>query len=72
MIRKISLAIMIASLLIMPLLALAQEEAAEETTTETPATLAPSGTGIIRGTIVDTSPNRNPVGGVTVSSRFWR
>jgi biopolymer transport protein ExbB len=63
MIRNIGLAIIIASLLMLPILAFAQEE--EETTT--PATLAPGNTGIIRGTIVDTSPNRNPVGGVTIS-----
>jgi biopolymer transport protein ExbB len=66
MIRNISLAIIIASLLILPLLAFAQEEA-EEMITDTPAALTPGGTGVIRGTIVDTSPNRNPVGGVTVS-----
>jgi biopolymer transport protein ExbB len=62
MIKNISLAIIIASLLILPVLVFAQEE----TTSETPATLAAGGTGIIRGTIVDTSPNRNPVGGVSV------
>ena len=70
MIRNISLAIIIASLLILPILVFAQDEAPTETAepeTATEATLAPSGTGIIRGTIVDTSPNRNPVGGVTVS-----
>ena len=64
MIRNISLAIIITSLLILPILVFAQEE---ETAVEAPATLAAAGTGIIRGTIVDTTPNRNPVGGVTVS-----
>jgi biopolymer transport protein ExbB len=70
MIRNISLAIMIASLLILPIFVFAQEEETAETTetaVEAPATLTPAGTGIIRGTIVDTTPNRNPVGGVTVS-----
>jgi biopolymer transport protein ExbB len=64
MIRRISLAIIIASLLTLPIFAFAQEE--EETTVETPG-IATGRAGIIRGTIVDTSPNRNPVGGVTVS-----
>jgi biopolymer transport protein ExbB len=67
MIRKISLAIIIASLLTLPIFAFAQEEEAEETTPGTPVSTAAAGTGIIRGTVVDTSPNRNPVGGVTVS-----
>ena len=70
MIRNISLATMIASLLISSIFVFAQmEEAGEaaEEITETPATLSPAVTGIIRGTIVDTTPNRRPVGGVTVN-----
>ena len=63
MIRNISLALILASLLALPLLAFAQDEES----TATPTALAPGGTGIIRGSIVDTSPNRNPVGGVTIS-----
>jgi biopolymer transport protein ExbB len=65
MIRNVSLAIIIASLLILPILVFAQEEEVE--TMETPATLTSGGTGVIRGSVVDTSPNRNPVGGVSVS-----
>jgi biopolymer transport protein ExbB len=67
MIRKIGLAVIIASLLTLPIFAFAQEEEAEETTAETPVAAASGGTGIIRGSIVDTSPNRNPVGGATLS-----
>jgi biopolymer transport protein ExbB len=65
MIRNVSLAIIIASLLILPILVFAQEEEVE--TMETPAALTSGGTGVIRGSVVDTSPNRNPVGGVSVS-----
>jgi biopolymer transport protein ExbB len=73
MIRKITLALIIASLLILPILVFAQEETpgtaatTEEAIPTAPVTAAPAGTGIIRGTVVDTTPDRNPLGGATVS-----
>ncbi len=62
MLRNISLAIIAASLLIFPILLFAQE--GDETPTETTLT---TGTGIIRGTVVDTSPNRNPIEAADIS-----
>jgi biopolymer transport protein ExbB len=63
MTHKICIAIMIASLLIIPIIIFAQEveeEAAPEE--EMPIEEAPTGTGVIRGKIVDTTPARQAIG----------
>jgi len=77
--RSTLLAIVIASLLIFPVFVFAQDEigAADETEAETPAdtevdaevTEDLTGTGIIKGTIVDTSPQRIPIPNVTIEYR---
>ena len=63
MLRNMSLAIIVISLLIFPTLLFAQEEG-DETPMETTLT---TGTGIIRGTVVDTTPDRNPIPNVSIS-----
>ena len=64
--RSLLLAIIIASLLVFPVFAFAQDEAEEGVETED-AELVEGGTGVIKGNIYDTSAKREPVGGVTVS-----